>query len=49
MDSEYWYFRTKDEKKKSKIKKRHYFNMIEYEMIKNKEYKNAKEVHYLNR
>lgn len=46
---EYWYYRQKDQKQKSKTKKKHYYNMLMYEMIKAKESKNAKEVYYLNR
>lgn len=47
--NENWYYRQKDQKQKSKTKKKHYYNMLEYEMIKAKETKNAKEIHYFNR
>ena len=49
MNNDYWYYEQQDKKRKSKTKRKHYLNMLEYEMIKNKEIKNAKEIHYLNR
>ena len=47
MIDDYWYFRNQERKQKSNMKKKHYENMIEYEMdLAREEYERDKEKIY---